>query len=339
MTGITKCLNILLVGAVALSGIAIAQQGGNEPAVTVNGEAVPEAQVQQMLQPQLQQIAAQQQDLPQEFIEQYKMQIRQQILEQLIAQKLLEQEAQKQGLEASRDDAIAHLEMIGNQQQPAMSLDDIREVITASGQQFDEVVTEIQQQLGPQMLIEQQVEGKVDISQEEAEAYYEQNQAEFSTPEQVRARHILIDNENPEAQTLAQELKEQVTQGDADFEQLAAEHSACPSGQQGGDLGFFSRGQMVPEFEEKAFELEPGQVGDVVETQFGYHIIKVEEKSEPSVLSFEEAQPQIHEMLGQQQRAEIAQTYIEELRESAEIEYPQGQEPPEQPEQPGMPMF
>ncbi len=356
MNGRKKYLVILLTAAIVLSGLAIGQQGQpmpdpppqpqtpdvdpDEVAVTVNGVDIPEMQVQEMLQPQLQQLQAQEQELPEEFLDQYKQQIRAQIVDQLVAQQLLQEKAEEEGIQADRQDALDHLEMIGSQQQPPMGLDDIREIIAASGQDFDDVVEEIKGQLGPQILLERQFEDQIEVSEDEARQYYEQNEEQFATPDQIQAKHILIDNEQPEAAQQAEQIRAQIVEQDADFEALAQEHSACPSGQQGGDLGYFSQGQMVPEFEQVAFALEPGQVSDVVETQFGYHIIKVEGRQEASVEPFEEAKPQIEQMLSQQQQAEIAEVYIGELREQAEIEYPEGKEPQPQPEQemPGMQM-
>lgn len=103
------------------------------------------------------------------------------------------------------------------------------------------------------------------------------------SPNQVRASHILLmykgsmrstaDRSKEEAQTQIADLKQQVENG-ADFAELAKQHSDCPSGREGGDLGQFPKGAMVPEFEQAAFSLEPGQTSDVVETSFGYHLIQ-----------------------------------------------------------------
>ncbi len=298
-----------------------------EVAVTVNGVGVPEAQVQQMLQAQLRQLQAQQQQLPEGFLQQYQSQLRQQILEQLIAQELLTQKAAEEGIEAERDDALEYLEQLGSRQQPPMGLDDIRQSITAQGQDFDKLIDELTSQLGPQKLLEQQFEGKVEVSSADAKQFYDENQQEFTTPGQVRARHILIDSKQPDAAEQAARLRAEIVDQDADFAAVAKEHSACPSSQRGGDLGFFGRGQMVPEFDKEAFELEEGAVSEVVETQFGHHIIKVEQRRAETVEAFDQAQTRIQEMLKQQKQMEIAEAYIAKLREEAEIAFPQGQAP------------
>ncbi len=324
----------------ALVGPGVAQQvtelqpppAEEEVAVTVNGVAVPEAQVQEMLQGQLRQLQAQQQQLPEGFLEQYQSQLREQILEQLIAQQLLTQKAEEEGIEAQREDALEYLEELGSRQQPPMGLDDIRQSITASGQDFDELLAELTGQLGPQKLLEKQFEGKVEVSSADAKRYYDENQEQFTTPGQVQARHILIDDDQPNAAAQAAQLREQIVEQGEDFAAVAEEHSACPSSQRGGDLGFFGRGQMVPEFDETAFELEEGDVSDVVQTQFGHHIIKVEQRRAATVETFDQAQPRIQEMLEQQKQVEIAEAYIAQLRDEEEIVFPPGQEPQPQPQ-------
>ena len=119
------------------------------------------------------------------------------------------------------------------------------------------------------------IEG-VEVSDDETKAFYEENKQFFKKPESVHAAHILVDDED-KAKEIAQKLDE-----GADFEELAKEHSSCPSSERGGDLGNFGRGQMVPEFDEKVFSMEDGTISEPVKTQFGYHIIKRID-SEPEV--------------------------------------------------------
>ncbi len=95
---------------------------------------------------------------------------------------------------------------------------------------------------------------------------------ETKSPKQVHAAHILVDNK-----ALAEELKKKVDSGES-FEELAKKYSSCPSGKSGGDLGFFSKGQMVKPFEDAAFDLPEGKVSEPVQTQFGWHLIKVYER-------------------------------------------------------------
>ena len=138
------------------------------------------------------------------------------------------------------------------------------------------------------------------VSPEEARQYYDANVQQYSTPEQMRASHILLKTEGKDEAAVkkqAEDLLAQIKKG-ADFAALATKFSEDEgSATKGGDLDFFPRNQMVKEFEEAAFALEPGQVSDLVKTTYGYHIIKAAEKRAASTRSFEEVRPQIEDQL------------------------------------------
>jgi peptidyl-prolyl cis-trans isomerase C len=155
---------------------------------------------------------------------------------------------------------------------------------------------------------------KVTVSDEDAKKYYDENKGQFAQPEQVHARHILV-SDDVEMELVLADLKA----GDK-FEDVAAKHSTCPSKEQGGDLGFFGKGQMVPEFEKVAFETEIGKVSDPVKTQFGVHVIKVEEKTSESTVPFEEVIEQIKPYLLNQKRNEAYQEELKLLKEKYKIE-------------------
>lgn len=135
------------------------------------------------------------------------------------------------------------------------------------------------------------------VSDKEVEDYYNANKDMFKNPEMVSAKHILVESEE-KAQEVLNKIKEGMT-----FEDAAKEFSSCPSNAQGGDLGRFGKGQMVPEFEEAAFNLEIGKVSEPVKTQFGYHLIKVSEKSESAVKSFDEVKISIKNNILQERQA------------------------------------
>ena len=130
------------------------------------------------------------------------------------------------------------------------------------------------------------------------------------------ARHILVDT-----QEQCQALKDEIA-GGADFADLAKEHSSCPSGQRGGDLGEFGRGQMVPPFEKAVFTQKVNEVGPVIETQFGFHIVQVTDRQDAKAPSFEDAKAQVTEQVQREASNEMMQKYIEELKKSAKITYP-----------------
>ena len=147
------------------------------------------------------------------------------------------------------------------------------------------------------------------VSEEECQAFYSANPQNFQKGETVRAKHILVSEEET-----CKEILSAIQNGEKEFEAAAKEYSTCPSGQQGGDLGTFGRGQMVAEFEQAAFDGEIGQVIGPVQTQFGYHLIQVTEKTEATVIPYEEVAAQIKEELLRQKQNEVYTTKVQELR-------------------------
>lgn len=147
----------------------------------------------------------------------------------------------------------------------------------------------------------------VEVSQDEMEVFYNENQAQFKKGETVTAKHILVETEEK-----CNEILATITSGEKTFEDAAKEFSTCPSGQRGGDLGAFGRGQMVPEFEQAAFDAEIGQVIGPVKTQFGCHLIKVEAKNEAEVATFDEVKETICQNLMQQKQNKV---YTETLKD------------------------
>ncbi len=150
----------------------------------------------------------------------------------------------------------------------------------------------------------------IEVSDSEAEAAYKINPDNFSRPETVSAKHILVETEEA-----CNEILAQIQNGEKTFEDAAKECSTCPSGQQGGDLGEFGRGQMVKEFEDAAFAAEIGAVIGPVQTQFGFHLIKVEEKNEAMAFAFEDVKEQIKKNLLQQKQQQAYTAKIAELKE------------------------
>lgn len=149
----------------------------------------------------------------------------------------------------------------------------------------------------------------VTVTEDEVASYYSENGNQFSKGETVNAKHILVAEEEK-----CSEILESIVSGKTEFEAAAKEFSTCPSGAQGGDLGEFGRGQMVPEFEQAAFEAEIGHVVGPVKTQFGYHLIKVEKRTEAQVLPFDQVKDKIKMNLLQQKQNQVYLEKAEELR-------------------------
>jgi peptidyl-prolyl cis-trans isomerase C len=174
--------------------------------------------------------------------------------------------------------------------------------------------------------VESSFVSKVTVPEAEVRAFYDKNPEKFKRDESVRASHILIGSdatstadEKKMAREKADKLKKELA-GGADFAVLAKANSTCPSAPQGGDLGFFGKGQMVPAFEKAAYALKPGEISDVVETQFGYHIIKLTEKKTAEKVDFKDVKVKIEEFLKGQKVNEAIQKYLEETRKTAKIE-------------------
>ncbi|MDO3379646.1 peptidylprolyl isomerase [Geoalkalibacter halelectricus] len=156
---------------------------------------------------------------------------------------------------------------------------------------------------------------------QEIEEIYRRYPQKMIDPEKVRARHILIAAQGDE-RSLARERIEKIRQeaNAATFERLARENSDCPSAQAGGDLGYFTRGQMVESFETAAFSQPVGEVGAVVETPYGYHLILVLDKTEQRPLSLEEAQGRLRNFLKEEAGVKLLENWVGELRAQADIE-------------------
>jgi peptidyl-prolyl cis-trans isomerase C len=153
-------------------------------------------------------------------------------------------------------------------------------------------------------------EGKDATNDANMKKVYEDAAKQISGEQEVHARHILVETED-EAKKVEDELKK-----GADFAELAKKTSKDPGAADGGDLGFFTKDQMVPEFSKVAFELEPGKISDPVKSQFGWHVIKVEEKRNRKAPDFEQVKPQIEQYVVRKAQAD----YVSKLREGAKIE-------------------
>lgn len=149
----------------------------------------------------------------------------------------------------------------------------------------------------------------VTLTDEEKLAFYEANKSKFNKPETASAKHILVDTEEK-----ATELLNKINAGEVSFEEAAQQHSTCPSKDAGGDLGSFPRGQMVPEFEEAVFSMDKNEVRGPVQTQFGYHLIKLDERQEGGQSEYEEVKNEIEKTLMYQKQSEVYSKKLNDLR-------------------------
>ena len=305
-------------------------------AVTVNGVDITESEIERLIKPQLDMMAKQSSNQAPAFVEQLKKMLRQQALDAMIVGRLLDEKVKETNIVVADEEVITRIREIASAQRPPLSLEDFEKKITEYGS-YDKVKQEVRKGLGYQKFMQTQWAGKINVIEEDAKKHYDENPKQFETPEQVRASHILIkpDTTDPntdpnqakaKARAEIQDLLKQVKEG-ADFAEVAKANSACPSAARGGDLNFFPRGRMAAPFEEAAFELEIGQISDIVETSYGYHVIKVTDRKGASLVSFEQARGSIVNKLAQEKQSEFAKKYIESLKAKATIVYPPGKEP------------
>ncbi|MBN1795521.1 MAG: peptidylprolyl isomerase [Sedimentisphaerales bacterium] len=300
--------------------------------VKVNGAEITAAQLEVFMRPQIERLNQQYGD--KEHDDRYKdieKRIRDRALDAVVTMTLIQQQMDAGKIIVTDEQIDRYIEDMAASEN--MTVENLKMLVTSRGGNFEEWKNQMQfdKRIGVVELIEAQNFGSLDVNEAETQAYYEENDRLFRKPEQVEASHILIkvDTSDPNiestqaesmARTKAEGLLQQIKTG-ADFAELAMKYSDCPSSVNGGKLGFGTRRTWVPEFAQTAFALQPGEVGDVVKTRFGYHIIKVTDRKDASVTSFEDAKDEITKRLKGQKERKVGEDYISFLRKNAKIEY------------------
>ncbi len=244
---------------------------------------------------------------------------KQKVFDNLIERELLKQEAAKRGIKADDAEVRAQLDAVNNSSTPfAISL---KQMYTTE----QAMKGYLNSQIIIKKLVEQDLGSKVVVTPEEVKAFYDGNPDLFKTPEMVRASHILVKvDQTATAEQKAKALEKikgiqkRIRSGE-DFAKVAKEMSDCPSKENGGDLNFFQKGQMVPPFENAAFSMKPGETSDIVETEFGYHIIRVTDKRAPGTMSFDEVKSRIEQHMRVEKMSREIPKYIESLKAKAKI--------------------
>jgi len=246
------------------------------------------------------------------------------VLDQLVTLHLLAQESKGRHIEVSDADIDGQIARI---KQNYPNEEAFTKDVAAQGMTMDMLKSQTRQRMLAQKLVESpDVTGGVQVPDPDVDAFYKQNPDRFKQPESVHASHILIGlpqnatvQQKTQARAAAQDTLTKIKAG-GDFAALARERSNDSSGQNGGDLGFIPRGQTVAPFEEVAFKLKPGAVSGIVETQFGFHIIKVHERRAARTVPFAEVSGQIKQFLEQQQKEQKLQQFVEGAKSKAKIE-------------------
>lgn len=176
-------------------------------------------------------------------------------------------------------------------------------------ERYESLLKEAKRDIMARMAMEE-IKASVSVSDEEIEKIYEEHKDQFKRGAMVSAKHILVEDEGDCLNIMAQ-----IKVGSKTFEEAAAEFSTCPSKANGGDLGEFGRGQMVKEFEDAAFDAKVGEIVGPVKSQFGYHLILVESKSEEAQIPYEEAAEELKKNLLAERQHEAYAAKVEELKE------------------------
>lgn len=288
--------------------------------VRVNGEDITRGEIMEAMNATLQQLAGR---VPPEQLQQMQANLYNNIQDQLITKKLLDAAVAAANIEITEEDLSAAITEIRASVPPGQ---DLEAALAANGSSIEQLTESIKEQLATKKFLESKTEGIEDATEVEVREFYDSNPDRFKKPAGVTASHILIKFEEGETEAGKAEKKVQLEKVRTEilaetitFEDAAKTNSACPSSAQGGSLGTFGKGQMVPEFEIAAFTQEIDEVGDVVETSFGYHIIKVTDRQEEGVVEFDEAKEQITAFLSGQKKQEAVTEFLKGLRNSATI--------------------
>jgi len=239
-------------------------------------------------------------------------------LNRLAGREVLHEEAEKRGIgvedaavEAKFSELYAEfLDGYG------MTEEEFETYVESSGSSIDEFFANSKKSVREQLLVEklqEAVVGPIELTDEEVEAFFEENRSDYEQEEEVRASHILVDT-----QTEAEAIAERIRAGE-DFAALAQEVSTCPSSSVGGDLGWFGRGQMVSEFEEAAFALNEGETSGIVETEYGFHIIRVTGRKEAASPTLAEIADQVRADAQEAAADEEFGAWYQDVYEAAEV--------------------
>jgi len=299
--------------------IAFTAAAEEQKAAEINGVVITRAQFDKEFNIHLDRVLKQ----GQQVSEDQKAGLKKEILEGLIERELLYQESQKVGIKV--DDQMIEGQLAAIKKR----FPDEAEFKIALGKMNlteDEVKMQIAQGLAIRQLIEQQVTSKIVVTDLETKAYYDGNPQMFKQPEQVKASHILIkvdagatEAQKAEARKKIEAVQQKIKNG-GDFAELAKEYSEGPSNTRGGDLDFFKRGQMVKPFDDAVFNMKTNEVSGIVETQFGYHIIKVYDKKPEETLAYVDVKDKLNQRMKREKVEKGAGLYINQLKKDANIE-------------------
>ena len=239
-------------------------------------------------------------------------------MDQAIGAKLLLDRAQQLDVPVSAADIDAEVSKVVTQ---VGGPENYKKALDAQGVTEVQFRKELEKGAKVNKLVEQACSSVADPTEDEVAAFFEAHKAEFVTPPQVLCQHILVKGTSAEAFEKIRAIRERIVKDGADFAEEAKKTSDCPSGQEGGSLGWFGRGMMVPEFDKAAFEMKKGEVSDIVTTQFGYHIIYKADEKGGGAQTLVDVHDQVKDLLRHEARGRAMDAFVAELKANAKIEY------------------
>ena len=287
--------------------------------VEVNGVQLTRGELDRQVGEQVEQVAPM---LPESQAEAFRRHVRSQIVENFIATTVLESEAEKRGIRVTDQDITDAIAMISRNIPEGMTLESALEMQNMT---MDDFKARLRKDLRIKKLFDEEMEKAGAVTEEDIKAFYEEHKESLTTPETVKARHILVQVGNDADEATRAQKKEKIEglrkelEGGADFAELAKSNSDCPSSKEGGLLPPFGRGQMVPEFEQAAFSQPVGAIGPVIETQFGYHIVQVMERTAGQTRSLDETHDQIRDYLRMMKGRQVILPFIDALKAKATV--------------------
>ncbi|MFV9690803.1 MAG: foldase protein PrsA [Desulfobacteria bacterium] len=308
------CLLLLVAGGIVhLPAWAAEKDASQDKLVVVNGSVITQADLEREM--------AGSKDG--KSLDGSQIEAKRDIIERLIERELLYQESQNKGIKVDKTAVKEQLETV---KKGFPSETEFKKKLSEMNLSEAELESNFMQRMAIQEFIDKEFVQKITISDKDTKAHYDSNPDSFKQPEQVQASHILIKvdpkgkaTQKAEARKKMEMIQQKLHKGE-DFAALAKEFSQCPSSSKGGDLGYFGSGQMVKPFEEAAFALEAGKVSDIVETDFGFHLIKVVDKKPASTIAYEDVKDRLGEYLKREEVRKKVNLYVEELKQKAKIE-------------------
>ncbi len=339
----SKLLATLAVATVLFAGCGIKDQNA---VIKINDKAITQAEYDNLMDQNLAQSPfGKPEDLKGNKEGFLYLMTEQRVVNQLIVQELLEQEAAKRGIKVTNKDVDAAMKKVIDQMG---GRDRLLEVLKNNGVSVAQFKKDLKNQVKMQKLADSA--GNIKVTDKDCENFYKQNPDKFKNPDKVRASHILI-SANPfqiseeiksqskkqisdkdlkakvnaklaEKRALADKLDKELKADKTKFAEYAKKYSEDPgSAQRGGDLGFFAKDQMVPEFSSVAFSAKPDSISDVVQTQFGYHIIYVQDRRAAGVTPYEKAKSGIKDHLVMEKQVKALDDLMVAAKKNAKIEY------------------